>query len=178
MAESNTTPSWADWTDAELEELRVAVMGEQARRRRMANAVDLAEQVSRQVAEAEELVDGAPWVQRDFIGYPRGWHVTHIGKRWRSLWPNNMDEPGVAGWREAPADGSPGEYVKPERARDGYRVGEAVMFDGSRFVATRSGVRESPAENPSAWRLDAPVGPSVPSRPGPAAAGETRPDTG
>lgn len=162
MADDKTAPPWDLWTDEELEALKVSVLAEQQHRRTMTEASALADQVSRQVTEADHLEDGGPWIERDFIGYPRAWRVTHHGKLWRSLRPNNMDEPGVAGWREEAPAGAVPDYLKPAKRSDAYKLAERVMFDGRVYAATRGGVMGSPAEEPSSWRQEGPLKPVGP----------------
>ena len=152
------------WTDEELVALQAAILVVQQQRRTLTEAAALTDQVSRQVTEAALLVEGEAWLERELIGYPLGWRATHVGKTWRSLVPNNMDEPGVAGWREeAPAD-DPIPYVRPARRRDAYRKNERVTFEGTIYTATRSGVMESPKEAPGDWSATGPGRPKPPVR--------------
>jgi len=159
----------AEMPDDELAALRVAVNAEWSRRRTLARASAAADTLSREIAEASGVREGDPWQQPTTMGFPVGWELEHKGKRWRSLIPNNVWEPGVAGWREVMADGSPPPYRQPGSAADAYWMGEAITWtDGKVYVATRNGVAHSPAESQADWRkMPEPVDdtPDVPDQP-------------
>lgn len=124
-------------SDAELERYRVTIVNEQERRRTLAEAPKILDKITRGVLEAEGRQEGEAWKQPQGAhdAYPTDWEVTHNGKRWVSLTPANVWEPGVSGWREIveeQEDGSPGvaEWVQPTGAHDAYPVGAIVSHKG------------------------------------------------
>lgn len=126
-------------TDEELERYRAAIVKEQERRRTLAEAPKILDQVARDVLQAEGVQEGEAWKQPTGAhdAYPTGWEVTHGGKRWVSLTPANVWEPGVSGWRELVEDNdddedtpSVAEWVQPTGAHDAYPVGAVVSHKG------------------------------------------------
>lgn len=141
------------WSDEVLEALRIAVLTEQERRRTVASAPVLAEQLSRRVIEAAGDLEGDEWHPMTWVGYPQNWTVRHGGKLWRSTTPNNVWKPGESGWREVTTGNDVPPFRKPTGAHDAYRLGERVRFEGSVYVALRDYVDHSPAEHPPSWQL-------------------------
>lgn len=130
-------------TDEELERYRVAIVKEQERRRTLAEAPRILDQVARDVLQAEGVQEGDKWKQPTGAhdAYPTGWEVEHQGKRWVSLTPANVWEPGVSGWREVVEDnddGTPGipAWVQPTGAHDAYPVGAKVTHNGETWENT------------------------------------------
>jgi len=66
--------------------------------------------------------------------WPLGWQVTHNGKRWTSLVPDNVWEPGVANWREATT--SIADWVQPTGSEDAYALGAIVTHNGQTWEST------------------------------------------
>ena len=129
-----------DLTTASIEQLhalRSAVIQEIDRRDIAERAAQQIRDLTMQVLDATGRENGAEWVAP--VGahdsYPEGWEVTHNGKLWTSLIAGNVFEPGVSGWREVTADGSPSEWVQPTGAHDAYPVGAEVLHDGKRWVS-------------------------------------------
>lgn len=124
--------------DTDLGELLDACNNEYQRRR----ALTVALEASPELAVAAQVVaghePGGPWKQPlgAFDAYPQDWEVEHEGKRWVSLIPANVYEPGVSGWREITEDGSPAEWVQPLGAHDAYMKGDRVAHDGVVWVST------------------------------------------
>lgn len=138
----------------ELEALVRDASAELERRRILADAPRQADKIAEQVVRAEGIKRGDPWEPRNTLGYPFNWVTTHNGKTWRSLHPINVWEPGVAGWREETADGSPPPYRQPVGAVDAYQAGEQITWtDGRVYRAVRNGVAHSPAEYARDWEL-------------------------
>ena len=130
-------------TDEDLERYRVAIVKEQERRRTLAEAPRILDQVARDVLQAEGVQEGEAWKQPEGAhdAYPTGWEVEHQGKRWVSLTPANVWEPGVSGWREIVEDnddGTPGvaAWVQPTGAHDAYPVGAQVTHNGATWEST------------------------------------------
>jgi hypothetical protein len=61
--------------------------------------------------------------------YQVGTVVWHNGRLWRSTTPNNVWEPGVSGWHDAPDTGHPA-WVQPTGAHDAYALGVIVTHIG------------------------------------------------
>jgi hypothetical protein len=58
--------------------------------------------------------------------------VWHNGRLWRSTTPNNVWEPGVSGWHDAPESGLP-TWVQPTGAHDAYPAGAEVTHNGQNW---------------------------------------------
>lgn len=73
-----------------------------------------------------------PWKQPKAAhdAYPRDALVFHAGRIWQSTTAANVWEPGVSGWRDAPAVGYP-MWVQPTGAHDAYGLGDQVTHNGS-----------------------------------------------
>jgi hypothetical protein len=82
-----------------------------------------------------------PWVQplgadvEDAPPYPVGALVFHNGRVWRSTTPNNVWEPGVSGWHDAPDAGVP-VWVQPTGAHDAYPLDAEVSHNGQVWRST------------------------------------------
>ena len=149
------------WTDDDLDALRIAVLTEQERRQTLDTAASQAEQINQRYVAAIGRADGDPWTQ------PVGAHdayrteatVTHGGKTWESQIPANVLEPGVSGWREVatedPDTGDPGvpDFVQPTGAHDAYQIGDCVRFDGKVYESKVDGNAYSPSVYPLNWLL-------------------------
>ena len=124
-------------TDEDLEALRVDVLNEQDRRRIITEAPVRADQLAQQYVTAIGRADGDQWVAPTGAhnAYPQGGIVTHQGKTWESLIPNNVWEPGVSGWRENVADGYPA-WVQPSGAHDAYAKDAKVTHKGRIWTST------------------------------------------
>ena len=134
------------WTDDDLDALRIAVLTEQERRQTLDTAASQAEQINQRYVAAI---------------------VTHGGKTWESLIPANVWEPGVSGWREVvtedPDTGDPGvpDFVQPTGAHDAYQIGahdayqigDRVRFDGKVYESLIGGNTWSPSAYPTGWKL-------------------------
>jgi hypothetical protein len=64
--------------------------------------------------------------------------VWHNGRLWRSTTPNNVWEPGVSGWHDAPEQGLP-EWVQPTGAHDAYPLGAEVTHKGQNWRSNYNG---------------------------------------
>ena len=148
-------------TDEDLEALRVDVLNEQDRRRILTEAPARADQIAQQYVAAIGREDGDQWVAPTGAhnAYPQGAIVTHDGKTWESLIPNNVWTPGVSGWRENVAEGHPA-WVQPLGAHDSYPLGWEVTHDGRDWTSLvahnvwapgLSGWRENVADGYPAW---------------------------
>lgn len=143
-------------TDEELNELINAARDALARRQ---NVVAVNRQVSEvlRAARRDGLTatpePGAPWVQPTGAhdSYMAGDVQTHNGKTWESTIDSNVWEPGVSGWREQTADGSPPEFATPTGGHDAYNTGELVTFNGDVYKALQDGLVWSPADYPQGW---------------------------
>lgn len=148
-------------TDDEARDLLGRVYAEVQRRDTLANAPAEAEALAATYAAATGRKDGDPWTQ------PQGTHdafraeaiVTHGGKTWESLIPNNVWEPGVSGWREKvandPDTGEPGvpDFVQPTGGHDAYQIGDRVRFDGKVWESLIDANVWSPAAHAAGWKL-------------------------
>ena len=153
-----------DLTDSDLEQLRAAVVEEQATRRFLASAQRDADRALARYQEARarnDADDGQPpaWVQPTGAhdAYPLGWVVAHDGTVWESLVSGNVWMPGVSGWREKVADdpetGEPGvpEWVQPTGAHDAYNIGDKVTYGGQVWTSLIDSNVWSPTSYPAGW---------------------------
>ena len=124
-------------SDEDLEALRVDVLNEQDRRRIITEAPARSDQLAQQYVTAIGRADGDQWVAPTGAhnAYPQGGIVTHQGKTWENLIPNNVWEPGVSGWRENVADGYPA-WVQPSGAHDAYAKDAKVTHKGRIWTST------------------------------------------
>ena len=130
------------WTDDDLDALRIAVLTEQERRQTLDTAASQAEQINQR-----------------YDAYRTEATVTHGGKTWESLIHANVWEPGVSGWREVvtedPDTGDPGvpDFVQPTGYHDAYQIGDCVRFDGKVYESMEGGNTWSPSAYPAGWEL-------------------------
>ena len=125
--------------DDELAALLDAARDEYQRRQAITTALnDAPELIPAYQAVVEGRSPGDPWQQPlgAFDAYPEGWEVEHGGRAWVSLIPANVYEPGVSGWRETTADGSPAEWVQPTGAHDAYMRDDKVTYEGETWTST------------------------------------------
>lgn len=149
------------WTDDDLDALRIAVLTEQERRDLLDTAEQRVEDVNQSYIRAIGRQDGDPWTQPQGAhdAHSKGSIVTHNGKTWESLIPNNVWEPGVSGWREQVADdpetGEPGvpDFVQPTGAHDAYQIGDRVRFDGKIYESLIDGNTYSPSAYAAGWKV-------------------------
>lgn len=137
------TLTGTDWTDADLESLRVALTTEQERRRIIRDAPALTDQIATQVLNATGRTKGLAWRQPQggHDAYPQGWEVVHKGNKWTSNIPGNAYEPGVGTtWTK-------GEAATPAAAPaaaawDGnakaYAKGDRVSYKGKTYVVIQA----------------------------------------
>ena len=146
-----------DATDKELEDYRRAIVAEQERRRTIASANDRLDQLTRDVLAARGVKEGDEWVQPTGAvnAYPHGWVTTHNGKKWASLTPANVWEPGVSGWRELSESGGAPEWVQPTGGHDAYNTGDLVLFEGVEYESLIDGNVWSPRDYPAGWTTKA-----------------------
>jgi hypothetical protein len=127
-------------TDDELRSQRDAILAELERRRVLADAEQRVDDINRQVLDAKGETDGGDWVQPTGASdaYPTDWTVQHNGKKWISLTPANVWEPGTSSWREVVPEGStgPAEWVQPTGSTDAYKLGSQVSHNGSVWQTT------------------------------------------
>lgn len=142
---------WPALTQAELDELLAAFNAEVHRRHVLATADDTLDELGQVVLDRDELIPGDPWRQPVTIGYPRGWEVTHNGKRWTSTVANNVWEPGVSGWRELVEGGGAPPWTQPTGAHDAYQTGDRVTFEGAIYESKIDNNTWSPAAYPAGW---------------------------
>ena len=125
-------------TDAEFAAHRVQVAVEAERRRTLAEAPAIVQDVQEAVAAALGRQPGDEWVQPlgAHDAYPLGWEVTYDGKLWTSTTPWNTWTPGVSGWRENATDAGPAEWRQPTGAHDAYHLGDRVTHLGQVWECT------------------------------------------
>ena len=111
-------------TTAEVSQILADAYAELGRRDTISRAPARIEQARQEYVTAIGRADGDEFVQPTGYhdAYPQGATVTHQGKTWESLTPNNVWTPGVSGWRENVADGYPA-WVQPLGAHDSYPLG-------------------------------------------------------
>lgn len=89
-----------------------------------------------------DLADSVPeWKQPEGAhdAYPAKTVVEHGGKRWVSLTPANVWEPGVSGWRQFSENVSTiFPWIQPTGAHDAYRLGAKVTHNGFTWENTGS----------------------------------------
>ena len=90
------------WTDDDLDALRIAVLTEQERRALIASALAQAVALADSYAAAIGRQDGDPWQKPTGAhdAYRKGAIATHDGKTWESLIAFNAYEPGLYGWTD------------------------------------------------------------------------------
>lgn len=136
------------WPDAALVAAAAEIRAEQDRR----TVLLMAEQVVRQQQSAyldardqSGSYDPDPanptvraWVQPAGAhdAYPRDRRTTHLAKTWVSLVDGNVWEPGVSGWREETAGGTPAAWVQPTGAHDAYPLDALVTHNGQVWRST------------------------------------------
>ncbi|MCQ9367943.1 hypothetical protein NQ036_06755 [Brevibacterium sp. 91QC2O2] len=145
-----------DATDAELVQYRQAIETELARRATLRTAEAQSLQLNADYLAAAGVVEGQEWRQPTSAvdAYPAGWRVTHAGTLWESTTPANVWEPGVSGWREVTADGSPPEWVAPTGAHDAYQTGDRVTYRGQVYRSLIDGNTWSPTDYPAGWEVE------------------------
>lgn len=144
-----------DYTDEDLEQLRVKVVAEQNRRWTISSVPDQMDKLVRDLLAASGQVVGGVWVQPTSAmdAYPEGWTVEHDGKQWVSLTPANVWIPGQSGWREVVAEGSTPDWVQPAGSHDAYQTGDHITFEGAEYVSLIDGNIWSPTAYPQGWEL-------------------------
>ena len=132
-----TLPDIAILTDEDLQALLGEVYTEVQRRATLAAAPAEAEALAARYAEAIGRADGDQWAAPTGAhnAYLQGAIVTHQGKTWESLTPNNVGDPGDSGWRENVADGYPA-LVQPLGAHDAYAKDAKVTHTGRIWTST------------------------------------------
>lgn len=130
--------------DADTAALRAAldkIGGELRRRDALVDAAAQIEAAQTAASQALGRKDGDAWVQPTGAhdSYRLGAIVTHGGKRWINVVPVNVWAPGVAGWREQTADGSPAAWTQPSGAVDAYRKGDKVTYQGATYTSLVDG---------------------------------------
>lgn len=143
-----------DYTEEDLEQLRVKVVAEQNRRWTISTVPDQMDRLVRDLLAASGQVEGGEWVEPTGYenAYPPGWKVTHNGNEWTSLYAGNILEPGVSGWKMTPVeDEAPPEYKDPAGYLDVYNTGDLVTFEGEIYRAKQDDISWSPAVSPTAW---------------------------
>ena len=132
-----TMPDLDHLTDEDLQALLGQVYTEAQRRATLAAAPAEAEALAASYAAAIGREDGDQWVAPTGAhnAYQQGGIVTHQGKTWESLIPNNVWTPGVSGWRENVADGYPA-WVQPAGAHDAYAKDAKVTHKGRVWTST------------------------------------------
>ena len=132
-----TMPDLDHLTDEDLQALLGQVYTEVQRRATLASAPAEAEVLAARYAEAIGREDGDQWAAPTGAhnAYPQGAIVTHQGKTWESLIPNNVWTPGDSGWRENVADGYPA-WVQPSGAHDAYAKDAKVTHKGRIWTST------------------------------------------
>ena len=124
-------------TTAEVSQILADAYAELGRRDTISRAPAEAEALAARYAEALGRADGDQWVAPTGAhnAYPQGAIVTHQGKTWESLIPNNVWTPGDSGWRENVADGYPA-WVQPAGAHDAYAKDAKVTHKGRIWTST------------------------------------------
>ena len=124
-------------TTAEVSQILADAYAELGRRDTISRAPAEAEALAARYAEAIGRADGDQWVAPTGAhnAYPQGGIVTHQGKTWESLIPNNVWTPGDSGWRENVADGYPA-WVQPSGAHDAYAKDAKVTHKGRIWTST------------------------------------------
>lgn len=129
-------------TDDELAAHRDEVKAEIERRRVLALADEQQSDLNRRVLEAKGETEGSEWTAPSSAvdAYPKDWEVEHNGKRWVSLTPANVWEPGKSGWREVvptpDPNAGPPEWVQPTGAHDAYPRDSQVSHLGKVWQST------------------------------------------
>ena len=132
--------------DAALCQLHIDVLIEQERRRTLTDAPIQAADLAARYATAIGREDGDQWVAPTGAHnvYPQGGIVTHQGKTWESLIPNNVWTPGDPNdpqsyqwWTELSDDeGEPDPDNGPAgwspNSHD-YTAGDRVTYDGAEY---------------------------------------------
>lgn len=134
----STSIDVAALSDLDLTALLAALVDEHHRREALATtAASIAQLQDQYLAARDGSADTPDWVQPTgaMDAYPTGYKVTHGGKTWVALADNTTGEPGVSGWREQTADGTPAEWVQPSGATDAYPLGAQVTHNGKTWTS-------------------------------------------
>jgi hypothetical protein len=110
------------------------ITNEANRRRAIADAEEQQNALNKQTQWAAGIKEGDPWVQPTTAAsaYFRDAIVTHNDKKWESLTPGNVWEPGVSGWREIALVP---EWIQPTGAHDAYDAGDRVSHLGNEWIS-------------------------------------------
>ena len=78
------------------------------------------------------------WVQpvatdEGWTFYAKGTIVAHQGRLWRSTVDDNVWEPGVSGWHDAPLEDAP-QWIAPTGSHDAYEAGAVVLHNDETWV--------------------------------------------
>lgn len=165
-------------TDEELAKLRSDVGAEVDRRLILINSVQKIDAISAEYHEAVGNPKGSDWVQPQGAhdAYPMNWEVTHGGKVWKSLIPNNVWEPGdpnnpvvhtlweevVPPVEEPPLEEEPPAEEPPAVAEwDGnakaYAVNDLVSFSGQTYRCLQAHTSQpgwTPVVVPALWAIN------------------------
>ena len=151
-----------DYTDDDLDQLRIDILTEQERRATIDQAEQQVQDIQRRFLGARDVIpagqDYPSWIQPtgSHDTYPLGHIVHHNGADWESLTPANVWEPGVSGWRQvaAPAPDpetppAPPAWTQPTGAHDAYPLGSQVTHNGRVWESVHSANVWAP---PTEWK--------------------------
>jgi hypothetical protein len=164
------------WSDVTLSHLADRVQAERHRRMVIETAAAVVDQTAAEYQRAVGRRDGDAWFRPSSAlnAYRKGAEVEHGGKRWRSLIPGNVWEPGDAGDPQAWRWWKDLTTVLPDGAWDphgrGYRVGELVTHGGKQYRVRQEHTSQPGWAPPAVPALFEEVVPEPPGPgPGPAA---------
>ena len=125
----------------ELTELQAAVQSRIQQLQVVASIPDQIRALQVTILNATGREAGTEWRQPEgsHDAYPEGWEVTHAGKRWLSITPDNVHAPGVSGWRQLVEEGAHPDWVQPAGAHDAYKTGDTVTHGGKTWRSTSDG---------------------------------------
>lgn len=131
------------WPTDRVDAAIVALKAETNRRYVLAAAPAEVERITQRYQEARGRKAGDPWVMpaSALEVYGQGDVVTHNGKRWLSLIPNNVREPGEAAdpqsyrwWKDLTPAPQPAPGPQPWDGNGAqYKVGDQVTYQGKTY---------------------------------------------
>lgn len=155
------------WSEARLTSAMLATRAELERRYAVTTIPAKVDQLVGQYQAATGRKDGDTWAQpvSSLGAYRQGAVVTHGGKRWESLIPNNVRPPGEAAdpqsyrwWKDLtpvpdPPVGQPPQWDPNGRA---YKVGDLVTYQGKTYRVLQAHPSQpgwTPAAVPALWTV-------------------------
>lgn len=147
-------------SDADLDDLYVAVNAEVGRRRTLKAIPDQIADLNRAYQSSSGYIDGQPWQQPQGVvgAYMTGDHVLHDGSEWLSLIDYNVYEPGDLADPQAYRWWENLDHAEDDNAWQpgvAYETGQEVTYDGRTWECVQGHTSQpdwTPDKTPSLWQ--------------------------